>query len=328
MLLKSQAVLRSRVGVSAIAVILLALVGALFVSMSTSTTAESNPPFARYDDKHSDYGVCMGLNASYCYNDHWTPAFKNNAVPRVLVYSKTGPRHAHLGPALQPGLNPPLTAANIAHNAVIEWGEEFGFEVDWTEDVSQLGNPGTLRRYNALIFLSTSREVLDDPSRTALRQYIRSGGGFVSIHNTLGAEYNWDYFQGLNGGANFYDHGPNRNGTVVTVSKKDASTKNLPARWEFRDEWYNLEPEPSHLVRILAKVDTDTLNPVGGGTHPGHAGNHPVSWCHYFDGGKSWVTSLGHNSGHWNGTLDGHEYFKEHTVKGILSVIGLEPFCQ
>ena len=60
-------------------------------------------------------------------------------------------------------------------------------------------------------------------------------------------------------------------------SKKDVSTKDLPKRWNFADEWYNLEPMPSPLVRILAKVDTDTLNPVGGSTHPGHPGDHPVT---------------------------------------------------
>ncbi len=319
---------RSKMAIGGLAVLGLSLVGAALVTVSDTTTAESNPPFARYDDKHADYGVCMGTNAKHCYNDDWTPSFKNNQTPRVLVYSATGPRHAHLGPALGSGLNPPLSPQNIAHNAVIEWGQEAGFEVDWTEDVGQLGNPGRLRGYNALIFLSTSREVLDDPSRTAVRQYMRSGGGFVAIHNTLGAEYNWDYFQGMLGGANFYDHGPNRNGVVQTVNRKDASTKGLPARWDFRDEWYTLEPEPSHLVRILLKVDTNTLSAVCGGTHPGLAWNHPVSWCHYYDGGKSWVTSLGHNSGHWTGDLDGADYFKEHVVKGILSVIGEEPFCQ
>ena len=147
------------------------------------------------------------------------------------------------------------------------------------------------------MFLSNTRDFLDDAGQTALMQYIRSGGGFVAIHNPLGAEYHWDYFQGLLGGANFYDHGPRRPGVVVMESKKDVSTKDLPKRWNFADEWYNLEPMPSPLVRILAKVDTDTLNPVGGSTHPGHPGDHPVTWCHYFDGGRSWVTSLGHDSG-------------------------------
>lgn len=325
MLMKSQAVLRSRAGVGAIVLLFLALVGALLVTISSPSTAESNPPFARADDKISDYGVCIGLNESACYNGDWTPTFKNNEVPRVLVFSRTGgPRHAHLGSQLGSGLNPPLNANNRAQQAIVDWGAEHGFEVDWTEDLSITGNPGTLRRYNTVVFLSNTRNFLDDASYTGIRQYIRSGGGFVSLHNTLGAEYNWDYFQGLNGGANFYDHGPNRFGTVQKVSKKDVSTKDLPNEWEFRDEWYNLEPMPSPYVRILLEVD---VNPAGG-THPGHPDFHPVTWCHYFDGGRSWVTHLGHNNDAWTGEAENAAYFKEHVVGGILSTAGAEPFCK
>jgi hypothetical protein len=64
--------------------------------------------------------------------------------------------------------------------------------------------------YNAVIFFSTSRDNLDDGAKTALRQYMRAGGGFVGVHNAFGTLYNWPYYEGLLGGANFYDHGPGR----------------------------------------------------------------------------------------------------------------------
>ena len=276
-----------------------------------------------------DYGVCRGTD-SRCYHDwgNFDPATDGY---RVLVYSRTvGPRHAHLGPALPAGLNPPLTPANAAQNGLVRLGAENNFAVDWTEDVTQLSSASRLFNYNAVIFMSTTRDTLDDSAQTALRQYIRGGGGFVGIHNAFGTEYNWPWYEGLLGGANFYDHGPHQPGVVQTVSRRDASTAGLPARWDFADEWYNLVPFPSK-VRILATVDESTLpNGVTGGSgHPGHGRNHPVSWCQYYDGGRSWVTTLGHAVQAWTEEpTAGDEYFEAHVVGGIESAMGRRAFCR
>ncbi|GGO21240.1 ThuA domain-containing protein [Micromonospora parathelypteridis] len=276
-----------------------------------------------------NYGVCRGLDSG-CYHDwgNFDPAADGY---RVLVYSRTaGPRHAHIGPVLPPGLNPPLTPAHAAQNAIVKLGTEHNFAVDWTEDVTQLSSPSRLFRYNAVIFMSTTRDALDDPAQTALRQYIRGGGGFVGIHNAFGTEYNWEWYEGLLGGANYYDHGRNQPGTVTTTSRRDASTAGLPTRWDFADEWYNLVPFPSE-VRILAKVDESTLpeGATGGSGHPGHGRNHPVSWCQYYDGGRSWVTTMGHAVEAWTDTpMTGDQYFLDHVLGGIESAMGRTSFCR
>jgi len=276
-----------------------------------------------------DYGVCRGTDPG-CYHDwgNFDPATDGY---RVLVYSRTaGPRHAHLGPVLPAGLNPPLTPAHAAQSALVKLGAEHGFAVDWTEDVAQLSSPARLFRYNAVIFMSTTRDALDDPAQTALRQYARGGGGFVGIHNAFGTEYNFQWYEGLLGGTNYYDHGRNQPGTVVTTSRRDASTAGLPARWDFIDEWYNLVPFPSD-VRILAKVDESTLpdGAAGGSGHPGHGRNHPVSWCQYYDGGRSWVTTLGHAVEAWtDAPMPGDDHFTRHVLGGIESAMGRKPFCR
>jgi type 1 glutamine amidotransferase len=274
-----------------------------------------------------DYGVCRGVRPQ-CYHD-WGNFSQET---RVLVYSRTaGPRHANLGPALAAGLNPPLTAANVAQQGIVRLGQENGFAVDWTEDVAQLSSAGRLFPYNAVIFLSTTRDTLDDAAQTALRQYIRGGGGFVGIHNAFGTEYNWPWYEGLLGGANYYDHGPYQSGTVRTVSRRDVSTKDLPARWTFADEWYNLVPYPSD-VRILAEVDESTLarGVRGSMGHPGHGAHHPVAWCQYYDGGRSWVTTLGHDAAAFASpaVAEGAAYFQKLIVGGIRSAAGVDPFCR
>lgn len=276
-----------------------------------------------------DYGVCRG-DRPQCYHD-WGNFDLSQGI-RVLVYSRTaGPRHAKLGPTLAPGLNPPLSDANVAQKAIVRLGQENGFAVDWTEDVTQLSSAGRLFPYHAVVFLSTTRDTLDDSAQTALRQYIRGGGGFVGIHNAFGTEYNWPWYEGLLGGTNFYDHGPNQPGTVRTTDRKDVSTKDLPGRWAFADEWYNLVPFPSG-VRMLAEVDESSLarGVRGGSGHPGHGDHHPVAWCQYYDGGRSWVTTLGHAADAFTGTStsDGSVYFQKMVVGGIRSAAGAEPFCR
>jgi type 1 glutamine amidotransferase len=276
------------------------------------------------------YGVCHGTDPR-CYHDwgNFDPA----KGYKVLVYSRTaGPRHANLGPVLGPGLNPPLTSANVAQNALVTLGRNNGFTVDWTEDVTRLASPQQLFAYNAVVFLSTSRDALDDAAQTALRQYVRGGGGFVGIHNAFGTEYNWSWYEGLLGGTNYYDHGPAQSGTVQTQDRKDVSTARLPARWGFADEWYNLVPFPSG-VRFLASVDESTLpdGVEGSMGHPGHGGFHPVAWCQYYDGGRAWLTTLGHDAKAYtdDGTaFAGAAQFQQLILGGIESVMGKTPFCR
>ncbi|MFJ9381995.1 ThuA domain-containing protein, partial [Streptomyces sp. NPDC101455] len=159
----------------------------------------------------------------------------------------------------------------------------------------------------------------------------RFSGGFVGIHNAFGTEYNWPWYEGLLGGANFYDHGPEQSGTVVTTDRKDVSTKDLPRTWSFTDEWYNLVPAPSR-VRVLAKVDESTLakGVTGNYNHPGHGDNHPVAWCQYYDGGRAWLTTLGHDAKDFStdGSFAGAAQFQKLILGGIESAMGKTPFCK
>ena len=290
-----------------------------------------------------DPGVCRGLNPK-CFST-WPRAATTQY--RVLLYTRTGvSRHADLGPALPPGLNPPLAEGNVVQREMKKLIETNGMLLDYTEDMAELQWP-LLGSYNAVIFYSTSRDILDDGAKTGLRQYMRAGGGFVGIHNAFGTLYNWPYYEGLLGNTNFYNHGPLRSGEIVIVDAEDASTQGLPPRWQFKDEWYNLFPFPSK-VRFLATVDEKSWRPVpeaeaapGGpagrtplpyvvGRHPGHGDFHPVAWCQYFDGGKVWVTTLGHDAGVF-GTEEefpGAREFRAMILGGIKSVMGTAPFCK
>ena len=320
---------------------------------SAAGAQTGNPGGAINDDLGApNYGVCRGTDPK-CFHD-WQRA--KTTQYRVLLFTRTaGPRHAELGTPLAPGLNPALAPDNVAQREMVRMAGEQGWAIDYTEDVTQLAN---LSGYNAVIFLSTSREVLDDTGKTALRQYMRAGGGFVAIHNAFGTLYNWPYYEGLLGGANFFDHGPARDGDVVIVDRKDSSTAALPPRWRMRDEWYNLVPFPTR-VRFLATMDEKSWDPAQArasegppprprpagagpspfppmsrypsvvGHSPGHGTFHPVAWCQYYDGGKAWLTTLGHEAGAFQKDgMPGANEFQALIVGGINSVMGITPFCR
>jgi hypothetical protein len=298
-----------------------------------------------------NYGVCHGTDPG-CYHNWGVTRQK-----KVLLFTRTaGPRHASLGTALASGLNPPLGANNSTQADIIRLLTAEGIAVDYTEDVGRIGN---LSQYMAVIFFSNSRDVLWDHGRAVnpalavstttgayldqakvqLRQYMRAGGGFVAVHNAHGTEYNWPWYEGLLGNSNYYDHGNYQAGNFEIVAA-DSSTSPIGSpgtQVPFKDEWYNLVPFPTD-VKFLVTVDENSLA-TKRSTHPGFPAFHPVAWCQYYDGGRAWITTLGHSKDA-TGILStpstenppfpdaGRAAFQQMLVNGIKSAMGLQPFCE
>ena len=325
---------------------MIALASALGLAATAAPAQTGNLGGAINDNLgRPDYGVCRGIDAR-CFHDWNRPKVSQH---HILLFTRTaGPRHANLGPPLGAGLNPLLAEANAVHKGMLALAAKNGWILDYTEDLNVMTR---LDGYSAVVFFSTSRDALDDDGKTALRQYMRAGGGFVGAHNAFGTMYNWPWYEGLLGGANYYDHGLHRAGDVVVVDRNDTSTRHLPARFAFKDEWYNLVPFPTN-VRFLATVDekswrqvpVETFSPPPGGlprrppgptmpratgSHPGHGVFHPVAWCQYYDGGKAWLTTLGHDAGDFtqDGSFSGAAEFQRLLEGGLKSVMGIEPFC-
>ena len=87
-------------------------------------------------------------------------------------------------------------------------------------------------------------------------------------------------------------------------------------------------------VKFLATVDENTLA-TKRTVHPGFPNFHPVAWCHYYDGGRAWITTLGHDVSATSditippgtNTVPGRAQFQSLIVNGIKSAMGLIPFC-
>ncbi|MFX4227586.1 MAG: ThuA domain-containing protein [Porticoccaceae bacterium] len=253
---------------------------------------------------------CSGLNPD-CYTD-WELRNPAEDGYKVLLFSRIGADGSPHG-------NTPFATEQL-----IKLLNEQAITV--VTDESLLSNPGQLNTFNAVIFFNTQRDVLNSSEMRALRLYMQGGGGFVGIHNVFGTQFNWDWFRGLLGNTQLYDHAPFMKGTAVVSNGNDPSTRVLPSRFELEDEWYNVFPNPLDTgnVRLLLEVDDSTRTSTRGFFgHPGiYEGPHPVSWCHYYDGGRAWLTTLGHSE-----EIFTNNNFLAHVLGGIESAMGRKPFC-
>jgi type 1 glutamine amidotransferase len=190
-------------------------------------------------------------------------------MARLLVYTRTtGFRHDSI----------PVGVSALRSMA--------GYSVDATEDPAVFRGR-TLRGYAAIVFLSTSGEVLDDAGRAALIEYMAAGGAWLGIHGASTTEYDWSWFGDLVG-ARFDQHPPVQAASITVADQEHPATEHLQTPWIRRDEWYAFRENPRPRVHVLLTVDEASY---GGGTM---GADHPIAWCHERLGGRSFYTALGH----------------------------------
>ncbi|MEE6260404.1 ThuA domain-containing protein [Plantactinospora sonchi] len=216
----------------------------------------------------------------------------------VLVFSKTaGFRHDSI-------------PAGIA--AIRQLGTEHGFTVDATEDAGAFTEQN-LARYQAVVWLSTTGDVLDADQQTAFERYIQAGGGYAGVHAASDTEYDWPWYGDLVG-AYFASHPANQQATVKVEDHAHESTKSLPDTWSRYDEWYNFRDNPRADVHVLASLDETSYSPGSGAM--GH--DHPFAWCQDYDGGRAWYTAGGHTQQSY-----AEPEFLAHLLGGIQTAAGV-----
>jgi type 1 glutamine amidotransferase len=190
----------------------------------------------------------------------------------ILVFSKTaGFRH---------------DAIPIGREAILEIGISRGWSVTFTEDASAIDSK-KLKAFDAVVFLSTTGNILDKTQKSALSSFIHAGGGFVGVHAAADCEYDWPWYGQLVG-AYFLTHPAQQDAVIKIDDPTHPSTKDLPNPWRRKDEWYDYRTNPRSTVHVLASLDPSSYT---GSKMPD---DHPIMWCHEFEGGRSWYTGMGH----------------------------------
>ena len=216
---------------------------------------------------------------------------------RVLVFSRTtGFRHDSI----------PTAEATLRTLAT-----EAGFAADHSEDSADI-NAANLARYRVVVFASTTGDILDASQQQALRNFVRGGGGFVGVHAASDTEYDWPWYGRLVG-AYFLSHPPGLQSTLV---QPERDGKPAGKQWPVRDELYNYRSNPRGQVSVVATIDERTYE---GGTM---GADHPVTWCHAFEGGRSWYTGLGHDGAVYEDTN-----FRAQLRRGLRYAAGHSDDC-
>ncbi|WP_433344036.1 ThuA domain-containing protein [Micromonospora sp. CA-111912] len=223
------------------------------------------------------------------------PASAADAPYDVLVFSKTaGFRHDSIA---------------VGTQAVRDLGAANSFTVTATEDAAAFST-ANLARYEAVIFLNTTGDVLDANQQAAFESYIGSGGGYVGVHAAADTEYDWPFYGNLVG-AWFASHPAIQQATVKVEDRTHAATAHLPQSWPRTDEWYNYRTNARSTARVLATLDESSYS---GGSM---GGDHPHAWCKTYTGGRSFYTGGGHTQSSY-----AEPAFRSHLLGGIRYAAG------
>jgi len=175
-----------------------------------------------------------------------------------------------------PDHNKMMTAARPMLEAL---AAENNFAIDITADTSKL-NDANLAQYQVIVQVQLAPFDMTREQQEAMQRFIERGKGWVGLHAAgltgkdflkPGAQY-WQWFEGLMGDVIYSPHPAFQKGTVVVEDRKHPITKNLPARFEVGDEWYEFDKSPRPNVHVLATADESTYKqnkPMG---------DHPIIW--------------------------------------------------
>lgn len=214
------------------------------------------------------------------------------ALSQILVFTKTaGYRHASIEKGVE---------------TLKELGRRNNFRITQTEDSLQF-NASNLEKFQLVIFLNTTMNVLGSEEQNSFENYIRQGGSFMGIHAATDTEYEWPWYGKLVGAYfNGHPNKPNvREAKMQVIDKNHPSTAHLQDIWVRSDEWYNFKSINPDL-KVLVKLDESSYE---GGTN---GGNHPIAWYHTYDGGRAFYTGGGHTDESFD-----EPAFRKHLVGGI-----------
>ncbi len=226
---------------------------------------------------------------------------KRSGKARILVFSKTAGFHHE--------------SIADGNTTIQKLGNLHDFDVDTTSNAAMF-DEDSLKKYAAIVFLSTTGDVLDYQQEAAFERYIQAGGGYMGIHAATDCEYDWGWYGRL-AGAYFLDHPgindtfPNvQEGVLNIIDKDNIATKHLPAQWKRTDEYYSFK-KMSKEVKVIMSIDEKTYR---GGKN---GDNHPIAWYHDYDGGRAFYTELGHTKESFADPL-----YQQHILGGIQYAIG------
>lgn len=229
---------------------------------------------------------------------------------KVLLVTKTGGWHHE---SILDGIN-----------AMKELAERHNFELQRHQDGTKMTET-SLKKYDLVVFLSTTMDILDNQEQEAFEKFIKSGKGYVGIHAASDTEYEWEWYTKLVGRM-FHIHPAQQTAKLKIINHNFPGLEHFPNTLLWTDEWYEFGEEKVGDLNYLITVDENSfdaktnwkdgdidakgnkIDRIG----KGMGDFHPISWYHNYDGGRSFYTALGHIP-----LVFKNQWFLDHLYGGI-----------
>lgn len=208
-------------------------------------------------------------------------------------------------------------STGFRHEESIEAGKEKFLELasknDWYLYSTEEGgvfNLEQLSKFDAVVFNNCTGRLLNDEQQRAFQDYVNNGGKFIGIHGAGdNSHHHWPWYVDNLIGAHFSHHPlePQLQVAAITLNNAQDSTltAGLPADWSHTDEWYVfLENPRANGFEVLYHIDGTAIKPSGNllwmkDKDFGMGKDHPVAWYRRIGQGRTFYTSIGHNSTVW-----------------------------
>ena len=170
------------------------------------------------------------------------------------------------------------------------------FEVTATEDTSEFSTEN-LKRYAAVMFYTTGELPMSGAQKTALLNFVRSGGGFLGVHSATDTFYTWPDYLDLIGGY-FNGHPWHQAVTIEVVDRGNPLVGFLGNSFRFEDEIYQISDFDYRGSRVLLRLDPSSVDLSKIGVHQRFYG-WPLAWTRFYGAGRVFYTALGHEASVW-----------------------------
>ncbi|KHL25476.1 hypothetical protein PK98_01930 [Croceibacterium mercuriale] len=184
----------------------------------------------------------------------------------------------------------------IARDSLERLARLHAFDLVYTNKIEVFEDD--LQQYAAIMFLNTAGSELTQPQRRRFEEYMRAGGNAMIVHRAaIMPVDDWPWYEKLVG-RTVGVHPMLQTGVVTTVDRGFPATYGLPERWLWSDEFYVTTNPHGIAINPVLNVDETSYDPTK--IWPGQVSHrmgadHPIAWHHQYEGGRVFVTTLGHN---------------------------------
>jgi len=192
--------------------------------------------------------------------------------------------------------------------------ESKSFDTIVTEDCSLINND-FLKNIDCLLFATTGELPMDNSQKDALISFVKSGGGFVGVHNATDTFYKFPQYGEMIGGY-FNGHPWTQEIYVIVEDRLHPATRHLPSRFKVKEEVYVFRNWSRNRTHVLISLDNSSVDLSKGNRKDN---DYALSWCHSYGEGRVFYTAFGHFKELWY-----EKWFQKHLLGGILWAMRVE----